>query len=335
VDEGSQRPEVTVVIPTHNRCRLLQRTLSSVLAQTGVRFEVIVVDDGSSDTTPELLLSVENRDVIVLRHETPCGVSAARNAGLSIARGQWIAFVDDDDLWAPDKLRAQLDAAQRMPTAGWVTVGEVVVDPTLRIFAGRRPPSAAELPNVLLYNLVPAGGSGTMVRTELLRQVEGFSTDLMVLADWDLWIRLFLAAPAAVVSRPLVAYLMHPTSMSHNTERIERELALITSRYTAARMDQGATFLHTIWLQWVARMQLQAHQRAAAMRTALEMCRYWQEWPAFVAAAVRSLPRRRGLRQWFREGERWLTPIRNLESAQASLVASDDRPVSRRGDLRR
>jgi hypothetical protein len=151
-----------------------------------------------------------------------------------------------------------------------------------------------------------------------------------------LWIRLFLAAPAAFVSRPLVAYLMHPTSMSHDTELIQRELALITSRYTAARMDHGATFLHTIWLQWVARMQLQAHQRAAAVGTALEMCRYWQEWPAFAAAAVRALPRRHGLHRWFREAERWLAPIRNAESAQASLaVASDDRPVSRRGGLSR
>ena len=309
--EVSQQLDVTVVIPTHNRCRLLQRTLFSVLAQTGVRFEVIVVDDGSSDATSEFLLSLADPAVVVLRHETPCGVSAARNAGLSIARGRWVAFTDDDDLWAPDKLQAQLDAAQRMPTAGWVAVGEVVVDSTLRIIGGRRPPRAAELRNVLLYNVVPAGGSGTMVRTDLLRQVGGFSTDLMVLADWDLWIRLFLAVPAAFVERPLVAYLMHATSMSHDTGRIERELALIISRYAAARTDHGATFLHTIWLQWVARMQLQAHQRSAAVHTILGMCLHWREWPTFAMAVVSSLPRRRGLRRWRREGERWLAPIRN------------------------
>jgi hypothetical protein len=128
---------------------------------------------------------------------------------------------------------------------------------------------------------------------------------------------------------------MHPTSMSHDTGQIERELALISTRYAAARMDHGATFFHTIWLQWVARMQLQAHQRGAAICAALGVCRYWQEWRAFAAAAVRSLPRRRGLHRWFVERERWLAPIRKLESAQASLVDSDNRPVSRRDDLRR
>jgi GT2 family glycosyltransferase len=315
MDEVSQRPEVSVVIPTYNRCQLLRRTLSSVLAQTGVRFEVIVVDDGSSDATAGYLRLLENPAVAVLRFETPGGVSAARNAGMSAARGTWIAFTDDDDLWAPDKLRAQLDAAQRVPGAGWVTVGEVIVDPTLRIIAGRRPPRSGELRNVLLYNIVPAGGSGTMVRTDLLRQMGGFSTDLMVLADWDLWIRLFLAAPAAFVRRPLVAYLRHSTSMSHNTKLIEDELAVIIARYHGARVDHGRSFLRTVWLQWVARMQLQAHHPAAAVRTALQMCRHWREWPAFTVAAVCSLPRRRGLRRWRRDGERWLAQIRTLEFA--------------------
>jgi len=320
MDEVSQQPEVSVVIPTHNRCQLLQRTLSSVLAQSGVRFEVIIVDDGSTDGTSEFLLSLEDPAVVVLRHEVPRGVSAARNAGLRIARGTWVAFTDDDDLWAPYKLRAQLDAAQRLPGAGWVVVGEVVVDPALRIIAGRQPPREAEMRNLLLYNIVPAGGSGTMVRTELLRQLGGFSIDLTVLADWDLWIRLFLAAPAAFVRRPLVAYLVHATSMSHDTTQIERELAVVISRYAAARTNHEATFLQTVWLQWVARMQLQAHDRTAAARTALSMCRHWREWPAFAAAAVTSLPRRRRPRWWRQEGERWLALFRNQEPARRHAV---------------
>jgi glycosyltransferase involved in cell wall biosynthesis len=327
MDEVSQQVEVSVVIPTHNRCRLLQRTLSSVLAQTQVRFEVIVVDDGSSDSTPQFLLSLEDPRVVVLRHETPRGVSAARNAGLGIARGKWAAFTDDDDLWAPDKLRAQLDAAQHIPDAGWVTVGEVMVNNALSIIAGRRPPHSAEMRNVLRYNVVPGGGSGTMIRTDLLRGMGGFSTDLTVLADWDLWIRLYLAAPAAFVRRPLVAYRRHPASMSHGTELIERELAAIVSRYAADRALHGASFLYTVWLQWVARMQLQAHKRAAAAHTALGMCRYWREWPAFTLVAILSIPRRRGLYRWRRQGERWLAPIRDLESPPASWVTYASQPL--------
>jgi hypothetical protein len=107
---------------------------------------------------------------------------------------------------------------------------------------------------------------------------------------------------------------------------------VIISRYRAARVDHEATFLHTIWLQWVARMQMQAHEPAAAARTALEMCRHWREWPAFTVAAVSSLPRRRGLRRWRREAERWLAPIRNLESARPEWEASQVLAPSGRAD---
>src|SRR5512138_2804909 len=115
---------VSVIIPTRNRCELLSTTLRSVLRQRDVEFEVFVVDEGSTDDTPAMLLSLDDPRVQVIRHDEPLGVSTARNRGAFEARGDWLAFVDDDDIWAPEKLATQLQAAE---TAGrdWTYAGAV------------------------------------------------------------------------------------------------------------------------------------------------------------------------------------------------------------------
>src|SRR4051794_9306561 len=102
-------PGVTVVIPTFNRWRVLSaRALPSALAQEDVDLEVVVVVDGSTDETASGLESLEDERVRVVRHARPLGLHRARNAGIAAARGEWVAFLDDDDVWAPWKLRTQL-----------------------------------------------------------------------------------------------------------------------------------------------------------------------------------------------------------------------------------
>src|SRR5437773_12542953 len=98
---------VSVVVPTRNRPRMLATCLRARLAQVDVDCEVIVVDDGSSPPVS----ARTDAHVKLIRHATPQGASAARNSGIAASRGEWVAFCDDDDLWAPDKLSAQLDAA--------------------------------------------------------------------------------------------------------------------------------------------------------------------------------------------------------------------------------
>ena len=113
--------EVTVVIPTHNRRALLARTLHSVLAQRHVDLAVVVVDDGGSDGTAKALDDLNDTRVTVVRHDRPRGVSAARNSGIAKAVTPWLAFVDDDDLWAP----AQAPVAARRVGGG--RLGTVVL----------------------------------------------------------------------------------------------------------------------------------------------------------------------------------------------------------------
>src|SRR4029453_10807567 len=102
-------PTVSRVIPTRNRCKRLLRTLQSALSQRAVDFEIVVVDDGSQDDTYETVTRLDEPRVRVVRHESPKGESGARNRGIVDARGDWIAFLDDDDFWAPDKLSCQLE----------------------------------------------------------------------------------------------------------------------------------------------------------------------------------------------------------------------------------
>src|SRR5215218_3360710 len=124
-----ERPSVSVVIPTHDRQELLPRTVASALAQQDVEVEVIVVDD-VSEARPERLAGGDPRVRLISLPE-PTGVAAARNAGIAAAAGDWVALLDDDDLWGPGKLRDQVAAAERTG-ADWVYSAVVLVDGELQ-----------------------------------------------------------------------------------------------------------------------------------------------------------------------------------------------------------
>src|SRR5437867_10989586 len=171
---------VSVVIHTRNRRTILARGLHTVLAQHDVNLEVVVVDEASEDGTADLVRGLSDPRVELVRHDAPRGVAAARNAGLARARAPWVAFLDDDDLWAPTKLALQLAAAPAVG-ASWVCVGAVVVNEALRIVSGTPPTNSCDVAKLLAFNVVPGGGSGLMVRTALVRSVGGFDTALSIL----------------------------------------------------------------------------------------------------------------------------------------------------------
>jgi glycosyltransferase involved in cell wall biosynthesis len=184
---------VSVVIPTRNRAKLLTtHALPSALSQRGVDVEVVVVDDGSDDDGRKALEELTNGRVRIVRHAARAGQARARNTGIEAARGEWIAFLDDDDLWSPDKLREQLDAAAAA-RAEFVYTGVVMVDEgrggeVLTVL----PPAPTEglLEHLLMTNAIPAGASTVIARSSVVREVGGFDENLVQFTDWDLWIRL-------------------------------------------------------------------------------------------------------------------------------------------------
>jgi glycosyltransferase involved in cell wall biosynthesis len=223
-------PEISIIIPTRNRSGLLALSLLSAQRQRHVDLEVIVVDDGSADDTPGMLRRLAP-PVRVIRHDRAQGVSAARNHGIAEAQGEWVAFLDDDDLWAPEKLALQLEALRRDGTH-WAYAGAVDIAPNHSVIAGRPPfpPDriVAELPS---QNLLPAGASNVIVRKAWLPGPTVFDGRLYHSADWDLWIRLASQGPPSCVARPLVAYRFHAGGASLDLLGMLSEVDEIERRY--------------------------------------------------------------------------------------------------------
>lgn len=230
-------PEVSVVIPTHNRAALLERALQTALGQQEVEVEVIVVDDGSSDGTACRLASHDDRRVRFIRHEVSKGQANARNAGVALARGSWIAFLDDDDVWAPTKLRKQLDAAIASG-AGAAIAAALHVDEDGRVFDIQRPVPAVDLASALgSSNAVPAGASNVLVRADTMAAAGGWDSQFDHFTDWDLWLRLVRLAPIATLEEPLVGYVHHPAS-----KHVRQPGAALAELETLDRKHYGKPF---------------------------------------------------------------------------------------------
>jgi len=262
-----RRPEVSVVIPTKDRWRLLSGTaLPAALGQEDVELEVVVVDDGSTDETSGELAALSATDprLRVLRHEVSRGVSAARNAGLQGARGEWVAFLDDDDLWSPRKLRAQLEAA-RAQDASFAYAGAVALDELGRVLYTYYFPEPAELATQLLRSaVIPAGASNVVVRTELVRDLGGFDERLFHLEDWDLWIRLAAVGRAAAVREVLVGVLFHPSN-KHAIHDQADEVAFLIRKHASYEPPRVLSVDRLGHARWVASQHSRAglHGQAA------------------------------------------------------------------------
>jgi len=257
-------PEVTVVIPTHNRSRLLSDALRSALGQENVAVEVIVVDDASSDGTPSLLAALDDPRASGIRFAEHRGLSAARNAGIAAARGRWVAFLDDDDLWAPHKLRRQLDAAGATG-ATWVYCGVLLVSPNGDVRRMWGPPEPEGLvPQLLQSNVVQAGASTVVADRARLTAVGAFDETLGAMADRDLWIRLALDGPAAAVEEPLAAYRRHGSTMigRRNRQTLE-EADRVAERYADSAAEHGVAFDREHLERWLTSERIRSLRYAA------------------------------------------------------------------------
>lgn len=257
-------PIVTVVIPTRNRPAFLHRCLETVLDQVGVDFEVIVVDDGSDHALadePDLAHLLTDPRVRVIRFGRCRGVAAARNEGIAQARGLWTAFVDDDDVWAVDKLSAQMAALRRSPRAVWSCTGEVHLGIGLNVF-GVVLPASPDLVVERLYrsNSVPGGGSSVIASTQKLRDLGGFDPAFSILADWEMWLRLAELSPPAVVARPLVGYVRHLGGMSLDRRSSLREVKLLEAKHHR-RLSHRVRVDRFGYYVYLAQREFQLHRR--------------------------------------------------------------------------
>ena len=202
-------PRVTVVIPAYNRASLLPRAVTSVLAQTYEDYELIIVDDGPTDDTAEVIQSFEDPRIRTVRHADNKGQSAAQNTGIRLARGEYVAFLDDDDEWLAEKLLRQvrtLDASG--PRVGLIyTWFDHVDTPSGVRRAGGRSVTTGDASEDVLECRVPAPTSTYLVRTEAARGIGGFDEALKKATDLDFLTRLSEQWHVDVVREVLV--VMH------------------------------------------------------------------------------------------------------------------------------
>ena len=256
-------PQVSVVISSYNRRRLLAAALASALGQKEVDLEVIVVDNGSTDGTSDDLAGWTDPRLRVIKNRQSLGSVGGRNTGLAAATGGWVGFLDDDDLWAPDKLQAQLNAAVDSGRH-WSYAGCVHIDADDRIISGRPPPTPESVMADLPFRFViPGGMSNVLWRRETL-DVDGLlDPRLPFPADWDVSLRLARVGPPASVPRPLVAYRQHASNLSRHAVRFRQELELLERK--RADLADGQELDWGLQHRFIGTEELRAGSRRAAL----------------------------------------------------------------------
>lgn len=206
-------PLVSVVIPAYNAERTIGATLESVLSQTYSPTEIIVVDDGSTDDTVGVVETFG--DTVRLLRRSNAGHAAARNAGVTVSRGEFVGFIDADDLWLPEKLERQVAFLQAHSEVGAVQCGARIVDDALRTLEVLRcGPGGDPLIDALQLKNLPAFASALVVRRTCFNRIGGFDASLLILDDWDLAIRIARHCHLASLEDPLTLYRRHPSSQS-------------------------------------------------------------------------------------------------------------------------
>jgi glycosyltransferase involved in cell wall biosynthesis len=256
-------PELSVVIPSRNRWPLLRRAVATALAQDGVALEVVVVDDGSTDDSAERAEQLGDARVRVLRRPHR-GVAAARNAGIEAASAPWIALLDDDDVWAPDKSRRQLDALARRDAAV-AYASAVVTDARLAFKRVLPAPDADRVVTSLLGSNTIGTPSSVVARRDALLAIGGFDERFSILADWDAWLRLCPGRRAAACTEPLVGYVEHDANLHLvDTDAVLAEFARLAERHAPLAADHGTTLGDDAWWRWIASSHRRAGRRRAA-----------------------------------------------------------------------
>lgn len=230
-------PLVSVVIPTYNRDDLVRKAIDSVLAQTHRDYEIVVIDDGSTDRTRDRL--GEYGEAVRYFYQQRRGISAARNAGIERSRGDLIALLDSDDYWIPEKLERQVALFGEHPEYGLVAsaCGSIEQDGTFRE-RGRTGRSGWVLEDLFARNYIRT--SSVVVRKACIEKVGGFDESLEECEDYDLFLRVAAEYPIGFIDDPLAVYLDNPAGVSTDSlkGRLYR-LKVLEKGYLKERIPEG------------------------------------------------------------------------------------------------
>ena len=228
-------PTISVIIPAYNAERTIQETIESVQKQTFTDFEIVIVDDGSTDRTFDIIQKIADPRIRCFSYENG-GVAAARNRGISNAKGEFISFIDADDMWTPDKLKLQLAALQNNSEAGvaysWTCYFSD--SPQKDLILGNSVHFCGDVYARLLVNNFLANGSNPLICRKVIESVGEFDPACTCCEDWDFYLRLAASCFFTVVPKHQILYRQSSNSGSSQIEAVERAgLLTIQKAYQA------------------------------------------------------------------------------------------------------
>lgn len=238
-------PTVSVVIPTYNRAHLTGRAIRSVLNQTYHDFEIIVVDDGSTDNTEEVIKKIQEQDkrIRYIQHEKNKGAAAARNTGIKAAQGEYIAFQDSDDEWLPEKLEKQMKAFATAPAGvGVVYTGHWRIEDNKKIYM---PSSMVTQKEGNIHKELLKEGFGfvitpsAVIRKKCFEKSGMFDENLPRLQEWELFIRVSKYYKFKCIDEPLVNSYCKSDSISTSHEALIKALEIILTRHYEDFKENG------------------------------------------------------------------------------------------------
>lgn len=236
-DTQTATPAISVLMPTYNGERFLRPAIESILNQTFPNFELIVIDDGSTDNTPHILSEFKDTRLTVLTNPKNSGIAAATNRALAAARAEYIALQDHDDISLPHRLQTQLDFLNTHPEIALVGSAATLIDENGIPYADYvEPEDDIELKWETLFRC-PISHTSVMMRSRVVSESGGYLPDpsLKVASDYDLLSRIVMRHRVANLSQPLVKWRRHPgASMITNEPRLQRGIESVSLRNLAA-----------------------------------------------------------------------------------------------------
>ncbi|MEB3220224.1 MAG: glycosyltransferase [Nostocales cyanobacterium 94392] len=232
---NNTKPVISVIIPAYNAEKMIRETVMSVLNQSFSNLELIVINDGSQDSTLDVLSSIKDSRLQVFSYENS-GVCMARNRGIERASGEFISFLDADDIWTPDKLEAQLTALEKNPQAAVAYSWVDYIDEYGNFFhqGNYITINGSAYEKMLVQNILE-NGSNPLIRREALTKVGVFDESLTPAEDWDMWLRLAELYDFVTVPSVQILYRTSSNSASTNILKMEKSaLKLVEKAFSNA-----------------------------------------------------------------------------------------------------
>lgn len=294
-------PAVSIILPTYDRLHYARDAVASVFAQTLREWELIIADDGSGEETLEYLAGLADPRARLISLAHTGNPSAVRNAALRVARGEYVAFLDSDDLWLPHKLETQLEMLRTRTERRWSYSALVRIDSAGEVMPGeamrRWIPYEGDIFEQLLTLEAAVATPAVVAERALIEQAGRFDEQQLYFEEYDLWLRLNALSEVSVIREPLALVRSHHEHYSRDRIGVYMARSLLLDKIepvvTGDRLRRVLRFERAKNVACLANAQARGGQRWEALRTLLTGCRYLgshsRTWRQAVGAAARAL----------------------------------------------